>query len=220
MTDQLDFKFRAFVSYSSKDRLAGTKFQRDLERYKIPRAMRGRVTSAGVVPKRISPIFRDRSDLEASEDLGQRIGAALVASRSLIVLCSPHSARSRWVNEEIRTFKRLGRDLQIVPVIVDGDPAIFDPVSAPNGAFPPALLQRLDADGSPTGELTPEPFAPDLREMQPDGSGGDGSEYVKLKVVARLLDVSLGELTQRQREVERRERRVIQGVAGGSSRRS
>ena len=215
MTEQIDFKFRAFVSYSSKDRLAGTKFQRDLERYKIPRAMRGRVTSAGVVPKRISPIFRDRSDLEASEDLGQRIGAALVASRSLIVLCSPHSARSRWVNEEIRTFKRLGRDLQIVPVIVDGDPAIFDPVSAPNGAFPPALLQRLDADGSPTGELTPEPFAPDLREMQPDGSGGDGSEYVKLKVVARLLDVSLGELTQRQREVERRERRVIQGVAGG-----
>ena len=169
----------------------------------------------GPVPLRPVPIFRDRSDLVAGTDLGERIQQGLHASRCLIVLCSPHSARSNWVNEEIRTFKRLGRDHRIIAVLVDGNPVSWHPQLAPDGAFPPALLLRFDENGTATGELVPEPFAPDLREIQPDGGGGDGFDFAKLKVVARLVDVPLAELTQRQREVERAEQRVVQAVAAG-----
>ena len=38
-----------------------------------PRALRGRATSLGAVPERLAPIFRDRSDLVAGDDLGLRI---------------------------------------------------------------------------------------------------------------------------------------------------
>lgn len=213
MLAQQTFTYRAFISYSSRDRLIGSRFQTALEKFKIPRSLRGRETRIGKVPKRIAPIFRDRSDLEASEDLGRRIEAALVASQSLIVLCSPNSAASKWVNQEIITFKRLGREAQIIAVLVDGQPLKYDAELAPLGAFPPALIHDVDSEGNLLETIAPEPFAPDLREMQPDGSGGDGFEYAKLKVVARLIDIPLGELTQRQREVERRERRIIQGVA-------
>ena len=213
MTDPVKFSYRAFISYSSKDRLIGEQFQSALERFKIPRPLRGRQTTAGRVPKRLTPIFRDRSDLEASEDLGQTIDVALTASQTLIVLCSPHSAQSKWVNQEIITFKRIGREHQIIAVLVDGEPRKYNPVTAPFGAFPPALVQRFDAAGKIIHGQAPEPFAPDLRDIQPDGSGGDGFEFAKLKVVARLIDIPLVELTQRQREAERRETRIIRGVA-------
>jgi tetratricopeptide (TPR) repeat protein len=209
-------KYRAFISYSSKDRLIGERFHRALERYKIPKPLRGRRTTVGEVPKRLTPIFRDRSDLEASTDLALRIRSGLESSQSLIPLCSPFSAASKWVNQEIVTFKRLGRTEHIIPVLVSGDPIEYHPAAAPNGAFPPALMREpdeLDPDGGLTERRTPEPFAPDLREVHGDGSGGDGFELAKLKVIARLIDVPLAELTQRQAEVERRDRRIITAVA-------
>ncbi len=215
MQGQVAYTYLAFISYSSKDRLVGERFQRALEGYKIPRLLRGRMTKSGAVPRRPVPIFRDRSDLVAGADLGGRIQDGLNTSRSLIVLCSPHSAQSNWVNEEIRTFKRQGREHRIIAVLVDGRPVSWHPQLAPDGAFPPALLLAFNQDGSATGELAPEPFAPDLREMDADGRGGDGFEFAKLKVVARLIDVPLAELTQRQREVERAEQRIVQAVAAG-----
>jgi tetratricopeptide (TPR) repeat protein len=165
------------------------------------------------VPKRVVPIFRDRSDLEASADLGVRIRSGLENSQSLVVLCSPFAAASKWVNQEILTFKRLGRRDQVTPVLVSGEAVEHDPETAPNGAFPPALMCELDAEGRLSERRVPEPFAPDLREMHRDGSGGDGFELAKLKVVARLIDVPLAELTQRQAEVDRRDRRIITAVA-------
>lgn len=210
-------KYRAFISYSSKDRVIGERFHRALERYKVPKALRGRVTSAGAVPTRMAPIFRDRSDLEASADLGLRIRSGLENSQWLVVLCSPASAASRWVNQEIVTFKRLGRANQIIPVLVSGEAIEYDPKSAPNGSFPPALMrevyEELNGERRLPDNCVPEPFAPDLREMRRDGFGGDGFELAKLKVIARMIDVPLVELTQRQAEVERRERRIITAVA-------
>ena len=200
-------KYRAFISYASADRATGERFQRGIEHYRIPRVLRGRDYGLGPLPKRLTPLFRDRSDADAGVSLAATLRAALEQSAALVVLCSPAAARSRWVNEEIRTFKALGRDARIVPVLVNGEPRRYDAVQAPQGAFPPALFQRVDAAGAVVGEDGPEPLASDLRPT------GDGFLFARLKVVAALTGVSLTELTQRQHEAERRERIVVRSVA-------
>ncbi|MFD2346956.1 toll/interleukin-1 receptor domain-containing protein [Sinorhizobium terangae] len=201
------YRYRAFISYSSKDRSAAEKLQRSLESYRIPKPLR----RSGIHRnERVSPIFRDRSDLKASADLGQTIREALESSEYLIVLCSPAAANSQWVDREISFFKELGRSGNIIAVIVRGVPAVNDPVREPQGAFPKALVGLLGGDGSLT-----EPLAADIQEPAADGRGGDGFNLAKLKIVATLLGVSLAELTQRQAEVDRRQRRVAQAVAVG-----
>ncbi|WP_246732097.1 toll/interleukin-1 receptor domain-containing protein [Rhizobium laguerreae] len=198
------YKFRAFISYSSSDRSAAEKLQRALEAYRIPKPLR----RSGVYQNdRVSPIFRDRSDLRASADLGQTIREALESSEYLIVLCSPAAATSQWVDREISLFKELGRSDNIIAVIVRGAPAVNDPVREPQGAFPKALIGLR-------GSLT-EPLAADIQEPAADGRGGDGFNLAKLKIVATLLRISLAELTQRQAEVDRRQRRIAQVIAAG-----
>ncbi|MDX0574267.1 TIR domain-containing protein [Sinorhizobium medicae] len=201
------YRYRAFISYSSSDRSVAERLQRSLESYRIPKPLR----RSGIHRnERISPIFRDRSDLKASADLGQTIREALESSEYLIVLCSPAAANSQWVAREISFFKELGRSDNIIAVIVRGVPAVNDPVREPQGAFPKALVGLRSGDGSLT-----EPLAADIQEPAADGRGGDGFNLAKLKIVATLLGISLAELTQRQAEVDRRQRRVAQAVAGG-----
>lgn len=199
-----ELKFSAFISYASRDRSLGETFHRALERYRIPKNLRGRPSPLGPVGASIGPVFRDRTDLSAHESLQGALHDALCASQYLIVLCSPASAASRWVNEEIRTFRQLGRETCIIPVLVEGRSDPFDAETAPNGAFPPALFEHM-------AEEVVEPFAPDLRPSAERG-GGDGLEMAMLKVIARMLSLPLDELKQRHREAERTKRRVRRAV--------
>ena len=72
------------------------------------------------------PIVRDRDELSSAADLSGKLKEALADSETLIILCSPEAARSKWVNEEIRHFRSLGRGDRIYCVIVDGDPQALD----------------------------------------------------------------------------------------------
>src|SRR5947208_3243692 len=102
------FKYWAFISYSHGDKKWGDWLHRALETYVVPRKLVGTEQSAGRVPSRLFPIFRDREELPTSADLGAHISQALERSRFLILICSPRAAQSRWVNEELLHFKRLG----------------------------------------------------------------------------------------------------------------
>src|SRR5205085_8673258 len=74
----------------------------DIETCTIPTELVGRPIPAGEpAPKRFHPLFRDRDELPATDDLREGIKTALRESRYLIVICSPHSAGAPWVNEEI-----------------------------------------------------------------------------------------------------------------------
>src|SRR5438132_11366043 len=86
----------------------------------------GRPGRDGAGPRRLFPCFRDRDELPLSADLGDTIEDALRASRYLIVICTPASARSRWVNEEVRYFKSLGRADRILAIIAGGEPNASD----------------------------------------------------------------------------------------------
>ena len=112
----------------------------------------------GRIPNTLRPIFRDRDDFTAGNSLNEQTLAALDASASLILLSSPHSAKSHYVNEEVRLFKQRHPDRPIIPMILDGKPG--DPTAE---CFPPALKFDVAADG----ELTDRPadvLAADVRE--------------------------------------------------------
>lgn len=198
-------RYAAFISYSHADDAFGTWLHRKLEGYEIPSAFR----RAGA--KRLGPIFRDRVDLGAKHDLGAEIRLALENADALVVLCSPRSASSRYVDEEIRYFKQLGKGERIFAAIVDGEPhAAGKPGrTEADECFPPALLYQIDAAGglSQVPE-TNEPIAADFRE------GKDGRENGALKLIAGLLDVGLDELVQREKQAERRRRHRANLLAG------
>ena len=121
------FRFKAFISYNHRERVWSTWLQRSLEAYRIPKRLVGSEGEFGPVPRRLTPVFRDREDLPSASDLSGKVKEALEASEALIVVCSPASAGSKWVNEEIRYFRSLGREDRIFALIVDGDPQPDDP---------------------------------------------------------------------------------------------
>ena len=188
-------RFRAFISYNHTDKSWASRIHRDLETYRLPARLVGQVTSRGVVPRRLSPIFRDRDDLPAAESLSEAVQDALGRSDSLIVICSPSGAQSRWVNEEIVTFRRLNPDGPIFTAIVAGIPMASLGADQPEReCFPIALLDGHNL------EDTLEPLAADFR---PDG---DGRRIGLIKLVAGLLGLRLDQIVQR--DLQRRQRRV------------
>ena len=202
-----DYRFWAFISYSSKDAAVAKKLHKALETYSIPKDLCGRPGRDGLIPKKLFPIFRDRDELPLASDLGSTIEDALKASRYLIVLCSKRSAQSRWVNEEVRIFKKLGREDRILALIVDGEPSASNiPGLEAEECFPEALRFKVDAEGNITKEPT-EPIAGDLRK------GGDGWTVAFLKAMAGITGLGYNAFAQREKK-RKRVRQALTGMAG------
>jgi len=195
-----EFKYRAFISYAHTDEKWAAWLHRALETYRVPKYLVGEPTEFGPVPARIAPVFRDRDELSTATSLGDVLTQALVDSACLIVICSPAAAQSRWTNEEILTFKKLGRSDRIFCLIVDGEPGVSDdPARADDECFPPALIYEIGDDGELT-DRRGEPIAADARK------GKDNKHNAKLKLIAGMLGVGFDAL--RQREQQRRQRRL------------
>jgi len=205
---QTDYKYWAFISYSHQDKKWGDWLHKALETYRIPSKLVGRESRDGVVPKRIFPIFRDREELPTSSDLGTVINDALLNSRYLIVICSPKSAKSQWVDAEIRYFKSLGCENRILCLIVDGEPNATDkPEIGQEECFPESVKYRVDAEGKLSSERT-EPIAADARD------GKDGKLNSKLKLIAGLTGLNYDDLKQRDRK--RRQRNAAIAITAAS----
>ena len=118
------FKYYVFISYSRKDSRAAAYLHRQLECFRIPM----RLVPQGLLEngqKYLRPVFRDRRDLNNSErSFTNDIKTAIEAARYLLVLCSPNSASSHWVNEEVHHFIEYhgGDCSNVVPVILNGSP--------------------------------------------------------------------------------------------------
>ena len=173
-------RFRAFLSYSHADACAARRLHRRLETYRLPRRLRqGIVPSCCALSGRLGPIFRDREDFPAAQDLSHAVKQALAESDKLIVLCSPDAALSSWVAQEIALFRQLHPGRPILCALIRGEPA---------DSFPSVLNSGA------------EPLAADLRRE------GDGARLGLLKIVAGLAEVPLDALIQR--DAQRRQRRV------------
>ena len=118
-----DFKYFAFISYNSKDTEWGKKVQRKLEHYRMPATL---CSERGWDRKPINPVFFAPTDIQPG-GLTEELQERLRASRNLVVICSPNSARSEWVGKEIEFFHQLGRTKQIHFFIVEGTPHSGNP---------------------------------------------------------------------------------------------
>ena len=204
---RLRTRYYAFLSYSHKDKELADWLHRELERFRVPSALAGKLTANGVVPRRLTPIFRDEQDLSAGGDLAQEIKGALAASQFLVVLCSPTAAKSRWTNQEIESFKRTRPEGCVLAAVVAGEPFASDiPGREDEECFPPALRFKYDRRGHQTTKRA-EPLAADFR------AGGEGQRLAFLKLVAGMLGVGLDELAQRE---QTRRHRHMAWLAAGS----
>ena len=195
-----EFKYKAFISYSHSDEKWATWLHKSLENYKVPKPIVGKETAMGEIPARLAPVFRDRDELPSATNLGELLTQSLVDSGTQIVICSPAAANSHWVNEEILTYKRLGRSNRIFCLIVDGEPwASNKPGQEDQECFPPALRFEMGDDGV-LSDISAEPIAADARDQ------GDGKPNAKLKLISGMLGVGFDAL--KQRELHRRQQRM------------
>ena len=121
--EQQNHKYYAFISYNSKDFEWGKRVQWKLEHYRMPAKL---CREYGWKRNPINPVFFAPTDIQPgglSEELQER----LRASRNLIVICSPNSAKSEWVGKEVEFFHQLGRTKEIHFFIVDGEPHSGNP---------------------------------------------------------------------------------------------
>ena len=187
-------RYRAFISYCHADVRWAIWLQRALEGYRVP----SRLQAGGGNTRKLGKFCRDRTELASSNDLGNTLKQALADSSALIVICSPAAAASRWVNEEIRQFRALGRGEAIFSLIVDGEPNAQAPGRE---CFPPAL--RYADDGTPWKEH----LAADVRP------GADSRHDAMLRLAAGFLGVGFDAL--RQRDLQQRYRRML-GLSVGA----
>jgi hypothetical protein len=196
-------KFWAFISYARGDEPSAAWLHRRLERYRIPKDLLADPIEEGLRIDRLAPVFRDREELAASPDLGTSLKAALDASAFLILVCSPLSARSQWVNAEASYFLERGRSKKIVYLVVDGEPL------AGSRGFNPEIecLPAAIAGAVAAGHLA-EPLWADLRHHH----GGRRRAFAQ--VVASLIGVGVDTVLQREK---RRARRMIGSVLAGAA---
>ncbi len=93
--DQLTHKLKAiapkvFVSYSRQDEQYVSDLQRKLRHQDIF-------------------AWRDKTNIGGSKEWAKALEAALAALKALVVIVTPNSCRSQWVEKECREFRKMGK---------------------------------------------------------------------------------------------------------------
>ncbi len=177
-------QYYAFISYKRDDQKWAEWLQEKLEHYKLPSNLNGR----DGLPKEIRPVFRDKSELAAGV-LADEIQKALDHSKYLIVICSPHSAKSEWVNKEVQSFIDSGRTDKIIPFIIEGTPNSGNDETE---CFPKAIRELPAED---------ELLGVNINEM--------GRDAAAVKVVAQMFGLRFDDLWQRHEREKKRRRNMM-----------
>ena len=185
MDDNRTYTYYAFISYNHRDERIAKWLQLKLEHYRLPAIARKELGK----DVKIRPVFRYAVNL-ALCSLRDQIKRELEASKYLIVICSPNSAKpnirgEHWVNDEVKHFIEMNRKDRIIPVIAAGEPNTGDE----RECFPPALR---DAEISAANLFK--------------GNRSDRRNDF-LKIVAKLLDILPDQLIRHAEEEERHLRR-------------
>jgi hypothetical protein len=193
-------QYRAFISYSQQDKVWGKRIHTWLETYRVPEG----VLAGNPISRRLGRFFMDEEDMAAASDIAELVRKAIESAEHLIVICSPRSAQSKWVNAEIQHYRRTGRANKVFAVIIDGVPNSGDPATE---CFPPAL--RAAGDPDDPDALPIEPLGLDVRK--------DGHVRACARLAAGMLGVDFDDLWQRdRRRAEFRQRRNLGVLAAVS----
>ncbi len=155
--------YDAFISYShGKDKPLAAALQAAMQRLGKPWYRR-----------RALRLFRDDTALSASPHLWPSIERALDRSRFLILLASPESAASTWVDKEVATWLERNDPDTLLIALCDGDlawnEAACDFSASAVMPLPPALRSGF----------TDEPFWIDMRRYR-DGVGRRDPRFTDL----------------------------------------
>lgn len=184
--DKKAYNYFAFISYQRQDEEIAKWLHHQIEHYNLPVSL---IEAREDIPKEMRPLFLDEAELSGG-NLSEVISQALADSRYLIVLCSPNSAKSQWVNKEVQTFIDNHREDMIFPVIIDGVPYSGDPETE---CFPEALKSLRNTPKERLGI-----------------SMKNGQEIASVKLISCLIGVNFDQLWQRyEREKEEERQRLI-----------
>lgn len=176
-------KYYAFISYNSHDLRWGKRLQRKLEHYRMPATL---CSEKGWTRTPIRPVFFAPTDIQPG-GLTKEIQERLRASRNLIVICSPDSAKSEWVGKEIAFFHELGRTNDIHFFIVDGIPHSGNPDTE---CFNP-IVDQLDL---------PEILGANVHEKIYRWRWLN-KERAYVQLISKLLDVEFDSIWKRHRRI-------------------
>ena len=189
-------EYIAFISYRHKplDIAVAKRLHQQIERYRIPAKL-----AAGRDSRRLGRVFRDQDELPLSSDQSASIYEALDHAQFLIVVCTPETPKSVWVQREISYFLEHHDRNNVLVVLADG---------RPEESFPDQLVHIYDADGNVIGST--EPLAANI-------VGGSTREVLrkldedKLRLFAALIGCSYDSLFQREKRY--RARRLAAGLS-------
>ncbi len=183
----------AFISYNHKDVKWAKWLQDKLESYKLPSDIHNEFEDS----RYLRPVFRDKTDLNTGI-LANELRNELEESKFLVVVCSPNSAKSAWVSDEVKAFIEMGRLDFIIPFIVSGTPHNYKDrdCNSPydDECYPTFLRQHTQQH-------------PELELL---GISADevGKEKAFIRVVSRMLGVSFDVLWKRH-DRDKRNRRIV-----------
>lgn len=194
-----NFKYDAFISYRHKplDLEVAKRLHKLLETYVAPK-------NEKLEKRKLKRVFRDQEELPTSSNLGQNIYEALESSRYLIVICSPDTPKSEWVQKEIETFINLHGYDRILALLIDGEPS---------EAFPNPLRFQKRKVANEKGEVEVEEISVEVEPLAADIRAKSRSERYKcldkekLRLLAPILGCSFDDL--KQRDKERRMKRLM-----------
>lgn len=202
----------------------------ELEDYQVPQKIVGHLNRRGErISARLGPVG---ALALAADDIGPEPHATLAEADFIVAVCSTSAARSSAMGGAIAYFKSIGKSARIIAAIVEGVPGASG--DAAEECFNLALRYEVDTSGV-VSDRPAEPLAADFRVEGRHPGWFDMDAYaevlqdlghasaelirmleqqqqrirlMKLKVVAGMLAINLGELTERDKayrqEVTRR----------------
>lgn len=184
-----EYTYSAFISYSSKDEKVAKALWKKLEHYRLPSVLQKQYED---IPEKMH-VFLDQGDIVPGDTVENALSRELADSRKLIVICSPNSAKSPYVELEVKNFLSLGHSPNdIIPYIIEGEVNR----ESLNNCYVPSLFGKTDKETINGVSL--------LR---------DGKWKAFVGVLANLLDVKFDEIYKREKV--RKNRTAITLSGGG-----
>lgn len=180
-------EYAAFISYHHRplDKAVARRLHRLIEQYRIPAELAKERES-----NRLGLCFRDEDELPVSTDLTDNIQEALDHSDYLIVICTPGTPNSIWVEQEIAYFLRHHDRNHVLAVLAEG---------RPEESFPPHLVHLYDENDNIVGDT--EYLAANIAgKSKTDVLRNLNKE--KLRIIAAMLGCPYDSLYQREKRYQ------------------
>ncbi len=190
-------QYKAFISYRHLplDLQVAKKLHKEIETYIIPKELR-------TDGKKLGYVFRDNDELPISSNLSESIFLALDKTEYLIVVCTPETPKSKWVEREIQYFLETHDRDHLITILADG---------TPETSFPDLVTKIIDEDGNQVSDV--EPLAANIT-ADSDRKRKRLFSVEKLRIIAALIGCPFDSLYKRE---QRRKRRRVAALISAIS---